>query len=563
MPNNQYQQKPISRFAFILLLLAAVFLLLWAVGDRGLWAAEGRWAEINREMFFSGDFFHPTINGEPYFDKPLLTYWLISLVSLITGSLNEWSARIPSALAGVAAVWATVRLGRRLWSERVGLIAGWLLLTGYGFIFWSRTATAESENLLAVILCVAWYWARRDRPSFTTFFLFWLIAFLGALTKGLTAVVIPVLAVLPDLLRRGRWRMLFRPAHLLALVLAVMIYLAPFLYASFSRPDYGESGLVLVFRENILRYFHPFDHKGPIYTYIFQIPLLFLPWSPLFLAALAGSLLNWKKLDERTRWLIQAIGLIFIFFSLSGSRRSYYILPVFPLIALWTANFLVGMKGEFLEKYRRWGMKVQLAILGLLAVTACVAPLAWPLIRSRVEFTPPPGLLTTVLILGVAAVILIWASLKLSAGSSRRLPALVAVTFILLGGYFCIILPALDIYRTERSFAVELREKTSGIPPERIAFYPDIRSNMIFYLGKNSPVQVFDENRIAELQEFLSGPPPLVIIAKRKYRDILLPLFPSGANPTDTVNETVHSWEKKRARKRRIAWFFREENPAL
>jgi len=64
---------------------AACLLLFWAVGYRGLWGPEGRWAEIVREMFLKGDFFHPTINGEPYFDKPLLTYWVIALVTAVTG----------------------------------------------------------------------------------------------------------------------------------------------------------------------------------------------------------------------------------------------------------------------------------------------------------------------------------------------------------------------------------------------------------------------------------------------------------------------------------------------
>jgi hypothetical protein len=341
-----------------------------------------------------------------------------------------------------------------------------------------------------------------------------------------------------------------------ALLLAVMVYLAPFVYASLSRPEYGESGLVLVFRENILRYFQPFDHKGPIYTYIYQIPLLFLPWSPLFLAALAGSLINWKKLDEKTRWLIQAIGLIFLFFSFSGSRRSYYILPIFPLVALWTANFFVEMKEDLFEKSRRWGMNIQLALLGLLAVAVCAVPLVWPLIRSRVEFIPPPGLQTAVLILGAAAVILFLGALRLPAGSGRRLSALIAAAVILMGGYFCVILPALEIYRTERSFALKLKEKTTEIPPGRIAFYPDSRSNMIFYLDKNGPVRVFDESRIDELKEFLAGPSPRVIIAKRRYWDIIRSLLPPDAVPTGTVNETVHPWEKKKAQKRRIAWFF-------
>ncbi|MDP8214027.1 MAG: glycosyltransferase family 39 protein [Candidatus Euphemobacter frigidus] len=546
------------RWGEMLLILTAGFLLFWAVGDRGLWAAEGRWAEINREMFLSGDFFHPTINGEPYFDKPLLTYWLISLVALVTGSLNEWSARIPSALAALAAVWVTMRLGRRLWSPRVGQIAGWFLLTGYGFLFWSRTATAESENLLAVILCVAWYWARRDRPTFTTFFVFWLIAFLGALTKGLTAVVVPVLAILPDLLRRGRWRVLLKPAHILALVLGVMIYLAPFVYASLTRPDYGSSGLTLVFEENILRYFKPFDHRGPIHTYLYQIPLLFLPWTPLFLAAVAGTLAGWKKLDEKTRWLIQAIALIFLFFSLSGSRRSYYILPILPFIALWTSIFIVRMKDIRLERYRRWGIGIQGILLGLIAVTALAGPLVWPLVRSKIDFVPPPHLLMTIFILGVSAVILGTATLKTGTarGVDRLLTPLIAAAAVLLGGYFCFLFPAFDIYRTERSFALELRRKTAGIYPEAIAFYPDVRSNMIFYLGKKRPVRVFNEDETEELVSFLVNTPSGVIIAKRRYHDVIIPLIPNGTKRTATLQETVHPWESKKAPKRRVAWFF-------
>ena len=76
----------------------AVVLLFWALGECSLWAAEDRWAEITREMLLNGDFFHPTINGEPYFDKPLLTYWLIVLVSLVTGQLNEKYRKLMSSV---------------------------------------------------------------------------------------------------------------------------------------------------------------------------------------------------------------------------------------------------------------------------------------------------------------------------------------------------------------------------------------------------------------------------------------------------------------------------------
>ena len=343
-------------WADCLLLFGAFFILLFALGDRGLWAAEGRWAQITREMLLTKDFFHPTIGGRPYFDKPLLTYWLIAGVSFVTGSLNEWVVRLPSALSGVLAIWATKSIGTRLWSAKVGRVAGWILLTSYGFLFWSRTGTAEAENLAAVILAVAWYWYRRDRAGFVTFLVFYAIIFLGALTKGLTAVIVPVLAVLPDLLVDRRWRVLLKPSHFLALFIAVSLYLSPFVYASMTNTaSYPTEGLSLVFRENVVRYFRPFDHKGPIYLYFYIIPAWLFPWSPLFVSAIAGAIKIRKDLDSRSKWLLRAGILIFIFFTLSGSRRSYYILPILPFCALLTSVLVIAVSDRRAREIVRLG----------------------------------------------------------------------------------------------------------------------------------------------------------------------------------------------------------------
>ena len=114
-------------FARILFWAASVIIVFWGIGGRGLWGSEDRWAEIVREMINSRDFFHPTLNGEPYFDKPLLSYWLIILTTFVSGDLNEWAIRFPSAVAGLLGLWATVRLGEKLWSKSIGLTAGWIL----------------------------------------------------------------------------------------------------------------------------------------------------------------------------------------------------------------------------------------------------------------------------------------------------------------------------------------------------------------------------------------------------------------------------------------------------
>ena len=83
----------------------AILLLFLRLGTGAVSGSEGRWLAVANEMLRSGDWLHPTINGVPYFDKPLISYWLIAIVSLLQGGeVNEFSARLPSALAALLAL---------------------------------------------------------------------------------------------------------------------------------------------------------------------------------------------------------------------------------------------------------------------------------------------------------------------------------------------------------------------------------------------------------------------------------------------------------------------------
>src|SRR5947207_12532685 len=93
-----------SRVGGAVLWITTFVLLFVSLGVRQLWKSEDRWAEAAREMLLWGDYFHPRINGTVYFDKPVLGYWLIALTAKLVGRLNEWTVRLPSALAGLAAL---------------------------------------------------------------------------------------------------------------------------------------------------------------------------------------------------------------------------------------------------------------------------------------------------------------------------------------------------------------------------------------------------------------------------------------------------------------------------
>lgn len=329
-----------ARLSF--LLVGSAIMLLTILGMRELWTQEWRWADISWHMIYSGDYLHPYLAGEPYYDKPLLSYWLMIAVSFIVGGLSEFTLRLPSALAGILSIYCTYRLGELLVNKKVGFMAGWMLTTSYYFIFWARTANADMLNLAGTLLAILWYFQRRDRPNLINFTIFFLILSITSLFKGLIGIIIPLIAILPDFIKANRWKKYLRISLLPALLPALIIYFLPFWASThFGGEHYSESGLYQVYRENFLRYFEPFDHKDPIYTYLIFLPIYMLPWAFFFIPALFAIRKRWSTMNEGSRWFVYSTLLIFIFFTCSGSRRNYYTLPLVPFATLLTADWIM------------------------------------------------------------------------------------------------------------------------------------------------------------------------------------------------------------------------------
>lgn len=542
-----------------IILLAALALLFAGLGTRSLWHLEGRWAEVTREMFLTGDFFHPTIGGEPYFDKPLLTYWPVAVVAAITGRLNEWTARFPSAVSGLVVLWATMWLGRRLWSRRVGALAGIILLTSYGFLFWSRMASADLENLAAIMLAVAWYWRCADRPNFTAFLGFYLIAFLGALAKGLPAIVIPVLAILPDLIMRPRWRKVLTVGHAVAFLIGLSVYLAPFLYAAHTRPDnYEASGLALVLRENILRFIQPFDHQGPVYLYFYYLPLLLLPWAPLFLASIVGLFKLRREMDHATQWLVWASIVIFAFFTASGCRRGYYIVPLLPFCALMIGVVFAKDHGVSLGSVWRHGIRAQAILLvGAVLLQLLGGPLS-PRIAGRYGVSLPRSITLSMPVIATAAMLAGFIAFrvmrKYADARLQRLGAMGGLAVALMGGLFCWQQGALEVFRTERPFVQKVAERAKDVPPGNIGVYRNNSAIMLFYLDAPGHVAVL--RNADELRDFLSGEDQRVVFTLQKFKEDAHRAAPDAlAGTPDMVQQPV-PWTRDASDDDWVVWWY-------
>ncbi|MCI0567784.1 MAG: glycosyltransferase family 39 protein, partial [Acidobacteria bacterium] len=93
-----------SRLPLLLLALAGVLYFPRLAGTDLKEPNEPTSAQAAREMMEHGDWIVPTVNGEPYPDKPPLLFWAICAASLPFGDVNELTARLPSAVAAATLV---------------------------------------------------------------------------------------------------------------------------------------------------------------------------------------------------------------------------------------------------------------------------------------------------------------------------------------------------------------------------------------------------------------------------------------------------------------------------
>ena len=113
---------------------------------------EPRYAEVAREMLVSSDYISPRICGHLLFEKPVLLFWAAAAAYHAVG-VNEFGARLPSALAAIVCALFLYRTIASTISLRLALIVSTILATSALFIAYARAGV--TDMLLAATICVA------------------------------------------------------------------------------------------------------------------------------------------------------------------------------------------------------------------------------------------------------------------------------------------------------------------------------------------------------------------------------------------------------------------------
>lgn len=341
---------------------------------------EPRYALASRAMLETGDWIVPRLLGEVRTAKPPAVYWLQAAAMRYFGA-GEFAVRLPGAVACSATVlflavmlpplvgrgraaWACFTLGTSLLVlgvAKVGVIDGILLLC----------AAAMQLALLRLL--------RGCGSSRGNAILLWIAVGFGGLLKGpviLGVLVTTLLAFFalnhfaPATAERRSSRQVLRRLHPLLGLMIVALVCGPWLVMiSLREPGFLATALTHDVASRSVRGLE--GHGQPPGFHLLALFGTWFPWSVLLPVTLIHAWRRRRNLDMCFA-LAACIG-PWIMFELIVTKLPHYLLVIFPMLALLTADWIVAaLRGRI--RVNATSLKVAAIIYGIVAVGFAVVP---------------------------------------------------------------------------------------------------------------------------------------------------------------------------------------------
>jgi 4-amino-4-deoxy-L-arabinose transferase-like glycosyltransferase len=494
----------------IILLLLGLALFFFRLGDRPLWDTdEGMHAATSKDMVVTGDYITPRLNGETFYDKPVLFNWLAAASFRVFG-FTEFAARLPAAILGLGSVLLTYFLGRRMFNATVGLFGGVILATSIEYIILSRVVVHDIALVFCMTLALySLYRAFESEPRRTIhLMIFYASLGFAVLAKGPLGLLLPALIVGLFLLMMGRLTFLKEMRLGWGIVVFLLIAAPWYVLIMLRNPDYAG---YFFLKQNLMNFISAeARHPRPFYYYFHILAGGFFPWSFLLpLALIHGVRRRSEEHGVARLYLLLWLGVVFVFFSTASSKLSPYILPLFPAAAL-----LVGDLWHALLKAPTTGLRrgFVCSLLPLLIIFLVGLITIWINPLTRLEYKYGIDLIrinALVFLMSACIVVAFFLLLRRHyAGSFSTLAGMVVAAIV----YFMVlVVPAINPYRSTKGLAATL---DAMLPPgEDMVFFVDLRDSALFYTNRLAVVLLEPER----LMERMSSDKQALCVIDRKH----------------------------------------------
>lgn len=523
----------VSRVFKNLGLLLIVVLPLFSLGlsNHGLWSAdEPRVAEIGREMALTGNWAVPTLNQRPFLEQPPLHYGVLALTFKAFG-VSDTVARIPSAVFGFASVLVVFFMANSLWGSRTALLSGLVLATTGEFFRVAHTVIVDGSLTFFVMstmgLFITGYLADSNRRKILCYVLMYGACSLAFLAKGFIGVIIPGIGILVFLAADRNLKEIGK----MRLWLGVLIFLAMVLpwFIGLWRQGGTEHLMVFLFHNHLQRFLPSglagsisgdvSGHHHPIYYYLIEFPIGFLPWTlilvPALIHAFSRSGTTGKSSDKGLLfskcWFFAGL----VFLTISSTKRTLYLMPIFAPIAMITAVYiestLVSSSVNRVGKVFLWVLALVLFIIGAGAIPGYLYAKNSHVLASSGNLLIPVGSIAVLMVASsFMAIRYLWSGSLKRYWVAANIPIIGALIFVL-----TVIVPVVDRHKSFVPFCNRIMDTIPADQP-LYAYDPDetLRGAVPFYTGRYL-VEVKD---LDSLRKIIETDKPFFIITRDKRR---------------------------------------------
>ncbi len=480
-----------TNFLIVAVMALAVVSAFWTLSVSPLNNHECFVSIAAREMLQTDDWVMPRYNGEIRLQKTPLSYWLVASVAKITGKVNEFSSRLPSALFAILSAVAILYFASQHLGIRIAAISTAVWVLNLSFIRYSHSARPEMALCTFVAISMLSFYSAMQTESkkrrISYMLIFWLSFALGMLAKGPAPLVLVIPPICVYFVVFKQWKKLKFTLPIIGPILFLLIVLPWPIMVTTRAPE----GLMFWKREFIDRFMGDYaaGHK-PFWYYLPTAFLLAAPFSAFIPHAFSSPFYSVWERKRPVMWYLWLWFVVQILvMTISGGKRQHYILSVFPAFSILTGICLHDMIFEQ-KAFNPKQAKQWLTGHIITAAGGSIAFLYWAFTKRQSHALPAVHIVMMMMTLVLGLVVFLF-----------RQKQKIAATTLLFAGY-CAILMVVLVYfvnpfnynNPSRSFSTEVGKIVP--PDQQLVAFNYLSARTVHYAGRTIPkTHNFDEAR--------------------------------------------------------------------